>query len=222
MRSTNLDFVILPALGGNFHRFRRGRDSMSLTSQMTRRDAAWAILRAASVAAAPEFFAECLHSAQSHTHNANNFAPPEPDRWTNYQPKFFSREEIEILDAFTAILIPTDDTPGAREAHVVPFIDFVVAAAAEYDPEMQGDWRAALHFLGEQKFGQVPSAEQVALIEKMSEPGDHSHPAYQLIKDMTVHAFYTSRVGMIDVLEYKGLAYLTEFPGCTHAEHHRV
>jgi hypothetical protein len=45
---------------------------------------------------------------------------------------------------------------------------------------------------------------------------------YKLIKDMTVHAFYTSRVGLVDVLEYKGLAYLSEFPACTHPEHQRV
>jgi hypothetical protein len=29
-------------------------------------------------------------------------------------------------------------------------------------------------------------------------------------------------VGLIDVLEYKGLAYLSEFPACTHREHQRV
>jgi hypothetical protein len=45
---------------------------------------------------------------------------------------------------------------------------------------------------------------------------------YRLIKEMAVHAFYTSRVGLVDVLEYKGLAYLTEFPGCNHPEHHTV
>jgi hypothetical protein len=168
------------------------------------------------MAAAPEFLKAWL------AHDSHSFAPPEPDRWTNYVPKFFSREEMPILDTFTAILIPADETPGAREAHVVPFIDFVVAAAAEYEPEMQEDWRSALQFLRECKFGQLSPAEQVALIEKMSHPGDRSHPTYQLIRDMTLHAFYTSRVGLIDVLEYKGLAYLTEFPGCTHAEHHHV
>lgn len=183
---------------------------------MTRRDAAWAIVRAASVAAAPEFLNAWL------PHESHSVAPPEPDRWTNYEPKFFSREEMQMLDAFTAILIPTDDTPGAREAHVVPFIDFVVAAAAEYDPEMQDDWRSALQSLREQKFGQLSSAKQVAFVKKMSHPGNDGYPDFQVIKDMTVHAFYTSRAGLIDVLEYKGLAYLTEFPGCTHAEHHRV
>lgn len=189
---------------------------------MTRRDAISAIASAATVAGAPEFFAAWLRAAPADAHHAGSSAPPEPDRWTNYKSKFFSREEMEILDAFTAILIPTDDTPGAREAHVVPFIDFVVFAAAEYEPETQEAWRLALHFLRESKFGQLSPAAQLSFVDKMSQHGDEGYPHYQLIKDMTVHAFYTSRVGLIDVLEYKGLAYLTEFPGCHHAEHHRV
>jgi len=189
---------------------------------MTRRDAAWAILRAAAVAGASEFFPTWLAAAQMHAHTIDSAAPAEPDRWTNYQPRFFSQEEIATLDAFTAILIPTDDTPGAREAHVVPFIDFVVAAAAEYEPELQQDWRAAMHYLRQHHFSNLSPTAQLAFIEASSHPGDNGHASYQLIKEMTVHAFYTSRIGLIDVLEYKGMAYLTQFPGCTHPEHRQV
>src|ERR1700685_3006317 len=153
---------------------------------MTRRDAISTIACAAGVAGAPEFFAQWLQAAQPHSHGeANSFAPPEPDRWTNYHPKFFSREEMEILDAFTAILIPTDDTPGAREAHVVPFMDFVVDAAAEYQPEVQDEWRSALHFLRDNRFAKLSAAEQVGFVEKMSHPGDDGYPTYQVIKEMT-------------------------------------
>ncbi len=193
---------------------------------MTRRDANWLVFRATAVAGASEFFATWLHAAQAQHHHSS--APPEPDRWTGYQPQFFSPEEFEILDTFTAILIPSDDTPGAREAHVAVFTDFVVNAAAEYAPQTQEQWRAAMDYLRAQKFSQLAPDEQHAFMEQISEPErDRSkqHPGfatYRLIKDMTVHAFYTSRVGLIDVLEYKGLAYLTEFPGCNHPEHHKV
>jgi len=182
---------------------------------VTRRDAAWAIARAAAVAAAPEFLNAWLPQTPS-------AAPPEPDRWSNYQPRFFSADEIKALDVFTSILIPTDETPGAREAHVVPFVDFVVNAASEYEPSLQQDWRAALRVLHERRFLELTAGEQLALVEKMSHPEDHDHDAFQLVKDMTVHAFYTSRAGLIDVLEYQGNAYLTQFPGCAHPEHHRV
>ena len=68
----------------------------------------------------------------------------------------------------------------------------------------------------------------LALVTAAAAPESDSsltHPgfsAYQLIKEMTVRAFYTSRIGLVDVLEYQGIAYLTAFPACTHAEHHSV
>ncbi|MGI8962386.1 MAG: gluconate 2-dehydrogenase subunit 3 family protein [Bryobacteraceae bacterium] len=198
---------------------------------MTRRDAAWAILRAAAVVGGQEFFSDWMRSAQAVSHSPHthaSHAPPEPDRWTSYKPKFFSAEDFRNLDAFTSILIPTDETPGAREAHVTAFIDFVANAAAEYAPEMQDEWRNAVNWLHTRHFADLPSGEQRSLLQRMSE-GEHDvantqpgWPVYRLIKEMTVHAFYTSRVGLVDVLGYKGFAYLTEFPGCHHPEHHTL
>ena len=189
---------------------------------MNRRDALSIIASTLAVAGAPEFFGAWSRGAEMHLHGGQSNAPPEPDHWTNYQAKFFSREEMQVLDAFTAILIPTDDTPGAREAHVVPFIDFVVNAAAEFAPELQQEWRGALRFLKEVGFAQLTAAAQLDFVEKSSHAGAEGYDSYRLIREMTVHAFYTSRVGLIDVLEYRGNAYLTEFPGCPHPEHRRV
>jgi hypothetical protein len=84
------------------------------------------------------------------------------------------------------------------------------------------DWLRARHF------AELPAAEQLSLVQRISEGEQGSadrqdgFPVYRLIKEMAVHAFYTSRVGLVDVLEYKGLAYLSEFPGCNHPEHHTV
>src|SRR5690349_4874895 len=167
---------------------------------MTRREASWMIFCAASVAGGPEFFAAWLEAARSqipprHEHASISSAPPEPDRWRSYEPKFFSAEEFHVLESFTEILIPTDETPGAREAHVTPFIDFVVDAAAEYAPEMQQRWRGAMTWLRAQEFGDLPAERKAALVRQMSEPErDRSKThdgfsTYKLIKDMTVHAF---------------------------------
>jgi hypothetical protein len=199
--------------------------------EMTRRDLGWVLMKAAATAGGQEFFGPWLAAAQKasgHAHRGNSNAPPEPDRWTNYQPKFFGPEEFRIVDVFTAILIPTDETPGAREAHVAPFIDFVVGSAAEYAPEMQTDWRRARDWLRGQGFANLTPERQVALIEQMAEPErdrakkHDGYRTYRTIKDLAVFAFYTSRVGLVEVLEYKGNAYLTEFPACTHPEHRRV
>ena len=195
----------------------RGRD-------MTRRDASWAILKAASVAGGNAFFTSWLRAA----HGAHSNAPPDPHDWAAYKPTFFSTEEFHALDLFTSTLIPTDETPGAREAYVAPFIDFVVNAAAEYAPEMQQHWRTAMAYLRQREFSSLDQKQRIAFMERISEPerdDSKQNPGfghYKLIKDMTVRAFYTSRVGLIDELQYQGLAYLTEFPGCPHPEHHHV
>jgi hypothetical protein len=174
---------------------------------MTRRKVIVAASRALAAAGGQEFFADWLRAAHAH----NSSAPPEPDRWTNYTPKFFSPAEFSMLQSFTEILIPTDDTPGAREAHVAHYIDFVVSAAAEYAPEMQKEWKAAVAWLAGKKL-------DAAFVGGLAE----SFPPYRLIKQMTVFAFYTSRAGLVDDLGYQGIAYLTEFPACEHPEHRRV
>ena len=208
-----------------------GTDDDKALDSITRRDAGWAILRAAAVIGGQEFFSGWIAAAQhlsDSTHAHTSHAPPEPDRWTSYTPRFFSKEDFRHLDAFTAILIPSDETPGAREAHVTSFIDFVVNAAAVYAPEMQNDWRNAMDWLRAHQFAELPAAEQLSLVQRISEAEhdatatQHEFRVYRLIKEMTVHAFYTSRVGLVDVLEYKGIAYLTEFPGCNHPEHHAL
>jgi hypothetical protein len=192
---------------------------------MTRRDANWLIARAAATTGATAFFGAWMPGAETHRHS---IAPPDPHDWSAYQPKFFTAEEFQWLDAFTDILIPADDTPGARDARVCPFIDFVVSSAAEFASEVQDQWRNAMSWLRSAQFGTLSPQQQLALVTEASAPeSDRSltHPGfhhYQLLKEMTVRAFYTSRVGLVDALEYQGLAYLTEFPACTHPEHRSV
>ncbi len=41
--------------------------------------------------------------------------------------RFFTAQQAAEFDAFSAQIIPSDDTPGAREANVVHFTDFVLS-----------------------------------------------------------------------------------------------
>ena len=54
---------------------------------------------------------------------------------------FLSAAEAADIDAVTAQIIPTDDTPGAREAGVVYFID---RALATFLSQLASDYRAHL------------------------------------------------------------------------------
>jgi hypothetical protein len=161
-------------------------------------------------------------------HDNHASAPPEPDYWRNYRPKFFGSDDFEALSAFTEILIPTDETPGAREAHCAHFIDFVLHAAEGYAPETQQRWRAALKQLRDIGFHASDGPGRATIVETISLPErDRSkkHPAfaaYRLIKQETVFAFYTSRAGMIGALDYRGNTYNVSFPACTHPDHHVI
>jgi gluconate 2-dehydrogenase gamma chain len=59
------------------------------------------------------------------------------------EPKisFLSAAEAADIDAVAAQIVPTDDTPGAREAGVVYFID---RALATFLSHLAGDYRAQL------------------------------------------------------------------------------
>jgi len=149
-----------------------------------------------------------------------------------YTPLFFEKDELSAVEALTELVIPTDESPGAKEAQVARYIDFIVSAAAEFNPSLQHQWTEGLQLLDRlsrekyrSSFHEISARDKEKLLEEMSLPehdAGQTHPGYEfyrLVKEMTVEGFYTSRVGLIDVLGYKGLSALGEFPGCTHPEH---
>lgn len=179
--------------------------------------------RAAALPAGAAFFAAWLHAAEP-THHSSN-APPEPPFLKSYKPQFFDPDDFAALQAFTEILIPTDDTPGAREAHCAHYIDFVQQASSM---NTQKQWRDAMAALKQVGFHAADAQSRAALMEAISKPERDpaaTHPAfsaYRLIKQSNTFAFYTSRAGMIEALDYKGNSYNVTFPACTHPEHHKV
>jgi len=193
----------------------------------TRRDLLGLATRAAALPFAAEFFSAWLYAAEEHQHEPGSSAPAEPPFLRDYQPKFFAPEDFAALQAFTEILIPTDDTPGAREAHCAHYIDFVLQASAGV-PATQKQWRAAMDALKESGFHAADANARLALMEAISKPErDRSakHPAYtayQLIKRQNTFAFYTSRAGMIETLDYRGNTFNASFPACNHPEHQAV
>jgi len=198
----------------------------------------------AATAAGREFLARWLPSgskALAATHPGGlvtmpgmSHAAPPAEPAAPYSPQFFKPEEFQTVKALTEMIIPTDDQPGAKEARVADYIDFVVFASAEFRPSLQREWSAGLVWLEKESrkrhsapFRELSPADRERLLTEMSLPErdrstDASNPGfsfYRLVKEMTVEGFYTSRVGLIDVLGYQGLTYLSEFPGCTHPEH---
>lgn len=83
--------------------------------------------------------------------------------------QFFTPEQAKLFDAFSAQIVPSDGTPGAREAHVVRFADHALAtfvkphapAVTKALASLDKFSRAAA---GKKAFEDRDSADQIALL----------------------------------------------------------
>ncbi|HEY6770242.1 MAG TPA: gluconate 2-dehydrogenase subunit 3 family protein, partial [Candidatus Sulfotelmatobacter sp.] len=62
--------------------------------------------------------------ACAHSHDALTAQQADP---ADYKPLFFSPQHFKMVEHLAEMIIPEDDTPGAKKAGVAEFIDFMVA-----------------------------------------------------------------------------------------------
>jgi len=163
---------------------------------------------------------------------------------SSYKPLFFSPEQYRLVEHIAEMILPADDTPGAKDAGVAEFIDFMVAnrvavsARSEIrstaDAIRQGD-DAQVQFVGgidwinsrsKSEFGklfldltreqQTSLVEELAYKAKFKPTTETGREFFQLMRDYTVVGYYTSKVGL-ESLGYPGLRSVwPKMPGCTH------
>jgi hypothetical protein len=119
-----------------------------------------------------------LLSAATHAHNAAKAATP---------PKFefFTPEEAVEVEAIAARIIPTNDTPGAREAGVVYFIDRGLATFGADDqktyreglPELQA--RVKEMFASASKFSGLTAEQQDTVLHSFDEDAPTARRAFR-------------------------------------------
>jgi hypothetical protein len=136
-----------------------------------------------------------------------------------YRPTFFEREEYETLVELTAAIVPSDETPGAREARVAEWIDFLVSQS---DRDRQRLYRDGLGRLAarcrEKGSGAFPTLPEKAREEAVRELEAADPVFFGAVKEDTVFGFYTSEIGLRE-LGADGHTFHSECPGCTHPAH---
>ena len=144
-----------------------------------------------------------------------------------YKPQFFTGDEYEIVSRLAELIIPTDGTPGAREAGVSEFIDFIVFS----DQSLQYRFRygvgwidAHARYLFGRRFLEITPEQQTEMLNHLAYKDRHrageedGRNFFHLIREYTVIGFYTSRVGLEEI-GYPGLKqYWREAPGCPHLD----
>jgi hypothetical protein len=143
----------------------------------------------------------------------------------SYTPRFFSAEEYATVERLAELIIPSDGSPGAREAGVSEFIDFMVSS----DPAVQYRFRYGLTWLDAHAgrlhgapFRALDEPKQSDLLGRLAyrdryrDGEDEGRAFFKLIREHTIMGFYTSRIGL-EQLDYPGLRIYAESPGCPHA-----
>jgi hypothetical protein len=138
-------------------------------------------------------------------------------------PFFFTREEFALVDELTELIIPTDDhSSGAKAALAAGYIDFRLSESFEEQPKIV--WREGLKLIDQlsqemhgKRFLDASQEQRIALLTRISanemKPEKPEELFFREVKSRTVHAYYSSKIGIHNEMEYKGNTYQKDFVG---------
>lgn len=128
-----------------------------------------------------------------------------------YRPRTFSADDFELLGALVDLILPDSDTPGARAAGVHAMLDEDLAG----DAAAAGTLRSGLARLRDSGFPSMARQVQIDTLTRYSEASGPDLEFFETLKNLTVDAYYSTEIGLVQELGYRGNTYLAEFPGCT-------
>ena len=172
----------------------------------------------------------------SHSHKPVEWSrgstePPDPSLVAaDWKPLFLDEHQNKTLIVISDIIIPATDTPGAKEAKVNRFLDFLLNAE---DIEIQRNFVQALSWFDSYSlqvynlpFVKLSTADQTRLLTQLSSSSPDLTLAagvghFQLLKDLITRTFYSSEIGYKE-LGYQSNPYQGEFPGCPNPDEHKL
>ena len=105
--------------------------------------------------------------------------------------RFFTPQQAADFDAFSAQIVPTDETPGEREANVVHCTDYLLSV---FEPEQQTAVKDAFQALNDQSAKTVPGAKPFAALTPVQQievmKAMEKTPAFGLLRAYTLTATF--------------------------------
>lgn len=196
----------------------------------------------ASVAGAfPGFSKWVFACPQQHAATAGPAARP-----ASYTPLFLSADQYRMVEHLAELIIPEDDTPGAKQAGVPEFIDFMLANrvpvssgremrstsdAIEAGNDAQARFVFGLDWMNARcqsefarPFMQCTAEQQNSLLEelayksKFTPTTEAGRAFFHMMRDYAVVGYYTTKIGL-ETLGYPGLRTVwPSLPGCSHPD----
>lgn len=182
------------------------------------------VLRVLALAAAASEFPGFSRWAIACGHGDAERPRPRPGHYT---PQFFTAHEYATLEKLTDMILPSDGSPGAADAGVSEFVDFMVWS----DPSIQYKFRYGLTWLDAQadrlygrQFLKLEAdqpqeiLDHLAYKQKFRAGEEEGRDFFKLVRDYTMMGFYTSKAGLQE-LDYPGLqVFYTSTPKCPHPD----
>src|SRR2546426_3631070 len=122
----------------------------------------------------------------------------------------FSAQDIALLDEVADTILPETKTPGAKAAHVGPFMALMVTDT--YDDGQQAIFRDGMRKLNDAAFMAATPAQRLAQLEQL----DREQKAYmdtraqgapphffRLMKELTLFGYFTSEIGCTQAMRYR-------------------
>jgi gluconate 2-dehydrogenase gamma chain len=145
-----------------------------------------------------------------------------------YTPRTLSPEQNELVTTIAELIIPTTDTPGAKEAGVGQFIDLLLTEwhpAADRDRFLAGlaDLETQFQLKHSKSFLQGTSPEQADFLAKLDLEAIGARrarvkevPFFGMMKEMTLVGYYTSEIGATEELQFRPAT--DRYDGCIPLE----
>jgi gluconate 2-dehydrogenase gamma chain len=113
------------------------------------------------------------------------------------QPAFFNQHQHDTMTDFADLIIPSTDTPGAKEAQVPRYLDKLLAASdAAFQGQFAGDLDAVDRFSRQTagaEFVRLTPDRQKAVLEKMFL--SDQRPSFDRLKAWTARIYYATKPG---------------------------
>lgn len=193
-------------------------------------------LALASAASVFPGFSRWSYGLAAEPNQGNDFSSAAPALKPPYRPQFFSPSQYRSVEVLADLILPatpengsraeqtsaSKSQPGAREAGVAEFIDFMVLT----DPVLQPQFQSGLEWLDQASipllsFTALTPLQQHAVLARLAYKAKHRESEkagqefFRLFRQYTVMGFYTTRIGL-ESLDYPGLRFYETSPGCTH------
>lgn len=131
------------------------------------------------------------------------------------QTGLFDETQQKTIAVISSLIIPATDTPGAKEANVPEFVQYMIedcypkedqnrfiSGLGKIDKESKASYNEPFLNLNEQKQIELLTRLEIEAREERQKDANLTPPALLMLKELTLLGYFTSEIGATKALVY--------------------